>query len=172
MATFTERMIGAAMLQPAIYEEVEHDTTATGQAAGVVALVAAASALGAAQQGAAGMIGGVVSALLGWGLWSAITYFVGTRLFRGTADWGEMLRTIGFAQTPGLLSVARFVPIIGPLLALIGWLWTLVAVIVAIRQALDFDTGRAVGTALVGFVINVVITVVVWSILGLGGLMF
>ncbi|HEX8393615.1 MAG TPA: Yip1 family protein [Longimicrobium sp.] len=166
MSTFTQRMMGAAMLNVATYEEVEHDRTATGQAAGVVALVAVASALGAARSGGPGMVSALISALVGWAAWSAVTYFVGTRLFHGTADWGEMARTIGFAQTPGLLSLLGWIPILGGLFALVGAIWTLVCVIVAIRQALDFDTGKAIGTAVVGFLVYVAISVAVGLLFG------
>lgn len=157
MASFTERMIGAATLNVATYEEVEHDRTATGQAAGVVLLVAIAGAIGSSGAGLWATIGAVVSAFVGWYVWSAITLFVGTGLFRGTADMGEMLRTIGFAQAPGVLNVLGIVPFFGGWVRFAVWLWMLVCAVVAIRQALDFATGKALGTALIGFVVYVII---------------
>ena len=88
-----DRMKGAAMLDVHTYEEVEADATATGQAAGVVLLVAAAQAIGASGYGGRGIIGGAVAALIGWLLWAGITYVIGDKLFGGTATWGELLRT-------------------------------------------------------------------------------
>ena len=170
MATFIERMVGAAMLDVATYEEVEHDTTATGQAAAAVALVAAAQAIGQSSNGIGVMIVGVLSALLGWLVWSAITYVVGVSLFGGRADWGEMLRTIGFAQTPGVLAVVGFIPLLGGLARLAAAVWTVVAVIVAIRQALDVGTGKAVGTALVGLFVNLVLLAILGIFFGTLGL--
>ena len=111
---WTIRMKGAALLHIDTYEEVEADHTATGQAAGVVALVAIAQAIGGAGEGGFGIFAGVISALLGWLLWAGITYLIGAKLFGGTATWGELLRTIGFAQTPGVLYVLGLIP--GP-----GW---------------------------------------------------
>jgi hypothetical protein len=165
--TFAERMIGAAMLNPAAYEEVEADTTATGQAAGVVAMAAVAAAIGAARGGTAGIVAGVVGAFISWALWAGLTYLVGTRLFNGTATWGELLRTLGFAQAPQLLLVLGIVPILGWLVRVAVALWVLLAAIVAIRQALDFDTGKAILTALVAFAVCFLMTMLL-GIFGFG----
>ena len=164
--SLVQRMMGAAMLNVATYEEVEADRTATGQAAAVVAIVAVATAIGAIGDGTGGIIGGLLSAFLGWLVWSAITYFVGTKLFGGTADMGEMLRTIGFAQSPGVLNILGIIPILGGLVRFAVLIWILVAVVIAIRQALDFDTGKAVGTALVGMLAYFAIMMVVGLVFG------
>ena len=139
------------MLDIATYEDVEADTTATGQAAVVVAIVAVASAIGGARGGGASIIGGLVAALVGWLVWSGVTYLIGTKVFGGTATWGELLRTIGFAQSPGVLLVLGIIPFVGLLVRFAVWIWMLVAGIIAIRQALDFSTGKAVLTALLGW---------------------
>ena len=150
--SIVDRMRGAAMFDVATYEEVEADTSATGQAAVVVVLAAIAAAIGNAFSGGPGILGGLVSSLIGWAVWSGITYLVGTRVFKGTATWGELLRTLGFAQAPGLLMVAAIVPVLGALVKVLIWLWMLGTGIVAIRQALDFDTGKAIITTVVGAV--------------------
>jgi hypothetical protein len=150
--SLVQRMIGAAMLNVATYEEVEADRTATGQAATVVAIVAVASAIGAWNAGIGAVIGGLIAAFVGWLIWSGITYFVGTRLFGGTADWGELLRTIGFAQSPGVLNVLGIIPFLGGLVGFAVAIWVLVAGVIAIRQALDIDTGKAVLTAVVSWI--------------------
>lgn len=169
MAGFTERMIGAATLSVPTYEEVEHDRTATGQAAGVVALVAIATAIGSVGSGSAGVIGGLLSAFVGWFVWAAVTLFIGTRVFAGTADMGEMLRTLGFAQAPGVLKVLAIVPILGWIAWIVAGIWMLVCGVVAVRQALDFTTGKAIGTVLLGWLCYVVIGVLVAGILGVFG---
>ena len=161
--SITDRMIGAATLDVPTYEEVEADTTATGQAATVVALAAVASAIGAIGQGGAGIIGMLVGTLLGWALWSWITYFIGTKFFGGTATWGELARTIGFAQTPRLLLILGIVPIIGGIIEFVVAIWLLVAGIVAIRQALDVTTGKAVLVAIIGWLV----AIIPFAILGL-----
>jgi hypothetical protein len=157
MASFSERMIGAATLNVPTYEEVEHDTTATGQAAGVVALVAVAGAIGSIGAGGAGVVGALISAFVGWLIWSAVTLVIGTKVFDGTADMGEMLRTLGFAQSVGVLRVLGIVPVLGWLVQLVAGIWMLVCGVVAVRQALDFTTGKAIGTVLLGWVCYVVI---------------
>jgi len=151
VASMTERMLGAARLDVNTYEEVEADEGATTQAAIVVGIVAVASAIGGAQQGAPSAIGGLVAAFLGWLLWSGVTYLIGDKLLGGTATWGELLRTIGFAQSPGLLYLLGIIPGIGGLIRLVVAIWMLVAGIIAIRQALDFSTGKAIATAVLGW---------------------
>lgn len=107
------------MLDIATYEEVEHDNDATGQAAVVVIIVAICTALGAIWRGGPSIIAGPISAVLGWLLWSAITYVIGGKLLGGTATWGELLRTIGFAQSPGVLMIFGIIPILGGLVRVV-----------------------------------------------------
>lgn len=155
--SITDRMLGAAMLKVATYEEVEHDSTATSQAAIVVGIVAIASAIGGAGGGAGGVIAGIIGALVGWLVWAGVTYVIGDKLLGGTATWGELLRTLGFAQSPGVLYVLAIIPILGWGVRFVIWIWLLIAGVIAIRQALDFSTGKAVLTAVLGFVAYVVV---------------
>ena len=154
--SITDRMMGAATLDVATYEEVEADTTATGQAAVVVVITAVASAIGAAGEGGPGVIGMLLGTLLGWALWSGITYLIGTKLFGGTATWGELLRTIGFAQSPGVLLVLAIIPVFGGVVRFAVSIWLLIAGIIAIRQALDVSTGKAVLTAVLGWLVAII----------------
>jgi hypothetical protein len=155
--SIVDRMRGAAMLDVATYEEVENDLNATGQAAIVVVIAAIAAGIGNYFHGGAGIIGAVVSSLLGWASWAAITQFIGTRFFGGTASWGELLRTLGFAQAPGVLMILAIIPGFGPVIALAVGIWMLVAGVIAIRQALDIETGKAVLVALCGWLVNVLL---------------
>jgi hypothetical protein len=150
--SFTDRMIAAARLDINVYEEVEADTDATMQAAGVVMLAAVASAIGGVDNGATVIFGGFLRAFIGWLLWAGITYLIGDKLLGGTATWGELLRTIGFAQAPSVLLVLAIVPLLRWIVVFVVGTWVFVASIVAIRQALDFSTGRAIATALLGFI--------------------
>ena len=83
--------------------------------------------------------------------WAGITYIIGDKILGGTATWGELLRTLGFAQSPGVLMILGIVPILGGLARLIVAIWLLVAGIIAIRQALDFSTGKAILTGVLGW---------------------
>jgi hypothetical protein len=150
--SFTDRLIGAARLDIDVYEEVEHDTDATAQAAGVVALVAASSAIGGLAHGAAGVAMAILVSIIGWLMWAGITYLIGDKLLGGTATWGELLRTLGFAQAPGILLMLAVVPNVGWVLLPFVGIWMLFTGVVAIRQALDFGTGRAIATALLGLI--------------------
>ena len=163
-----DRMRGAAALDVATYEEVENDLTATGQAATVVAIAAVAAAIGASRQGSGGVIATLLASLLGWALWAGVTYVVGTKLMDGTATWGELLRTLGFAQSPRILLVLGIIPVLGRLVVLVVGIWTLVTGVVAIRQALDITTGKAIVTAVVSLIAILVVTAVLGTIFGVG----
>lgn len=170
--SITDRMRGAAMLDVATYEEVEADTTATGQAAIVVGIVAVCAAIGGVRGGSAGVIAGVLGAFISWMVWSGVTFVVGEKLFGGTATWGELLRTLGFAQAPGVLFLLGIVPVLGPLVWFVVAIWILVAGVIAIRQALDFTTGKAVITAIVAFIVMLVVRLILAAIFGLGRAIF
>jgi hypothetical protein len=148
-----QRMVGAALLKVDTYEEVEADRSATKQAAAVVVVVAVARAIGTAERGSVGIVAAVIAAVVGWLLWAGITYVIGDKILGGTATWGELLRTIGFAQTPGIALLLGFIPVLGGVLALVVGIWVLIAGVVAIRQALDFGTGKAIVTAVLGWLV-------------------
>lgn len=175
------RMIRAAMLDPRLYEEVEHDRSATGQAMQVVIIVALASGIGGALwklltlspiDAVTGLIGGILAAVLGWLIWALVTYIIGTGVFGGTASYGEMLRTLGFAQSPNVFlivtGVLGGVPLFGGLLRLFLLLWVLLAGLIAIRQALDVGTGKAVLTAIIGWIVMAIIVSIIAGVFGIG----
>ncbi len=172
MASFTQRMIGAAKLDVHTYEEVEADRTATGQAMGVVVLSSIASGIGAVAYGAGPglVVAGTIGALIGWFLWAFVTYLVGTKLLpepQTRSDMGELLRTIGFSASPGVLFILVVVPGLGPFIGLGVLVWMLVAFVVAVRQALDYhSTGRAVAVCLIGLPFYLVIRAGVHFLLG------
>ena len=179
-----DRMIRAAKLDSSLYEEVEKDENATRQALIVVIIASIFSGIGTAIANGLnigmdalilGLIGGAVAALGGWIIWSFITYFLGTNLFKGPktkSTYWELLRCIGFSDSPAVLAIFLFIPIIGGIIAFIVWIWTLVAMVIAVRQALDFSTTRAILTCIVGFTVMMFIFAVIglltYGILSLG----
>lgn len=155
--SFTERVILAAKLDPGVYEEVEHDSNATGQAAALVLLTSVAAGIGAWTLGPLGIALFAVFSLVSWAVYAGIAYVVGAKLFAAAdtqSSWSELARTLGFARAPGFLLVFAFLPIAGAVIALVVFVWGLAATVVAIRQALDFSTGRAVATALVAALVH------------------
>ena len=168
MNSFADRMIRAARLDASLYEEVERDQSATAQALAVVVLAALATGIGA-RGGLLGLAAGVIASLIGWYLWSALTYWIGTRLLAEPstqATMGELLRTIGFAQSPGILRVLGVIPGLDVILALATAIWMLVAAVVAIRQALDYQsTGRAVLVVIVGWLAQLALLALVFTVL-------
>jgi hypothetical protein len=172
MATIQDRIIRAAKLDHQLYEEVEADRDATGQAMAVVVMSAVAAGIGnLGSGGLLGLVGGTIVALVGWLVWAFLTYFIGTRLLpepQTKADYGELLRTIGFASAPGLIRVFGVIPGLGALLFLVAGIWMLVAMVIAVRQALDYtSTPRAVGVCLIGWLVQVVILVLAAQLFGL-----
>jgi len=165
-------MIGAAKLDANIYEEVEADKTAMGQAMGVVVLSSLAAGIGSIGRGGFGLeiMVTIILSLITWYVWAYITYLVGTKLLpepQTKADHGELLRTIGFSSSPGLIRVFGIIPGLTNAVYLIASIWMLVAMIIAVRQALDYQsTLRAVGVCAIGWIVQTIILVLLFSILG------
>ena len=158
MSNFMERMIRAAKLDASLYEEVEADKTAMGQAMGVVVLSSLAAGIGSSSMGGSNFILVTIAALAGWYLWAYLTYFIGTKLLAETqtkADHGELLRTIGFSSSPGLIRILGIIPGFTNLVFSVTGIWMLMAMVIAIRQALDYtSTLRALGVCFIGWIIQ------------------
>jgi hypothetical protein len=171
MTPFVDRMIRAAKLDVNLYEEVEADKNAMGQAVGVVALSSLAGGIGFMQTaGLTGLVIGTVGSLLGWYIWAFLTYVIGTKLLpepQTRADHGELLRTIGFSSAPGMLRIFGIIPGIGGFVNLLAGIWMLAAMVIAVRQALDYhSTYRALGVCLIGWIVQIVILALVLPMMG------
>jgi hypothetical protein len=174
MASFKDRIIRAAKLDVSLYEEVEADKGALGQSMGVVVLSSVAAGLASiSTAGFGGILVGTLTALIGWYVWAYITYFIGTKLLaepQTKADPGELLRTIGFSSSPGLIRVLGIIPGLRWIVFLIGGIWMLVAMVIAVRQALDYQsTARALGVCIIGWIIQALILALLFSIFGGSG---
>jgi hypothetical protein len=173
MPTIWDRMFRAAKLDAQLYEEVEADRDATVQAMIVVVLAAVAAGLGSLGSGdVLGIVNGTIVALVSWLVWALLTYLIGTRLLpepQTSADYGELLRTIGFASSPGVIRVLGIVPGLGAILFAVAGIWMLVAMVIAVRQALDYtSTLRSVGVCAIGWLVQVVILILAAPLIGMG----
>lgn len=171
MANLVDRMVRAARLDTSLYEEVETDREALGQAMGVVALSSIAAGIGSVTEaGIGGIVVTTLASLIGWFVWAYLTYLIGTRFLPGArtqADLGELLRTIGFSSSPGVLQVLGVLSVLTEVIFLVAAIWTLIAMVVAVRQALDYDsTARALGVCAIGWIIQFVIVVFLLSLFG------
>jgi len=173
MADLIDRAVRAAKLDASVYEEVEADKAAIGQAMTVVVLSSVAAGIGS--RGLGGTTWQVILfmsivSLIAWAAWALVIFEIGARLLPEPdtrVDVGELMRTIGFAATPGLLRVlgvmsAATVPVFA-----VTAVWMLAAMIVAVRQALDYrSTTKAVAVCLLGGVLAAAIALVIGIFLG------
>ena len=158
---YVNRIIRACKLDVSLYEEVEADKSATFQAAGVVVLSSLAAGVGALSLGASNFLIAPLLALVSWYVWAYLIYFIGAKFFPETtteADHGQLLRTIGFSSAPGLIRVFGFIPDLMSIAFIAAGIWMLVAMVIAVRQALDYQsTWRAVGVVVTAFLIQSII---------------
>jgi hypothetical protein len=171
MTQFVDRMVRAAKLDVQVYEEVEADKDSMSQAMAVVVLSSVAGGIGFMQEsGLTGWLLGTVFSLLGWYIWAFLTYIIGTKLLpepQTSADHGELLRTIGFSSAPGIIRILAIIPGLDAIVNLLASVWMLVAMVVAVRQALDYhSTYRAIGVCLIGWIVQAVIGGLIFSMMG------
>ena len=173
MASLQDRMLRAAKLDADLYEEVEADQSAMQQAMLVVVLSSVAAGLGAMSTVGVGLgtvLIGTIGALAGWFIWAFLTYFIGTRILpqpQTSADLGELLRTIGFSSSPGVIRIVGIIPGLYMISTVVASIWMLVAMVIAVRQALDYDnTLRAVGVCMIGWLVQIVVLAGLISLFG------
>jgi len=162
MIEFFYRIVRAAKLDASLYEEVEADKNLFGQAMLVVIISSLAAGVGSITQGGgAGIVLTTALALASWFIWAYLTYVIGTMLLptaNTKADYGQLLRTIGFSSSPGIIRVIGIIPGLTGIIFTIANIWMLVAMVIAVRQALDYEsTLRAVVVCLIGWLIQAVI---------------
>jgi len=175
MASFVDRLVGAARLDAKTYEEIEADPTAMGQAMTVVGAAALASGVGSFDSGGTTAVAAVIGGFVGWLAWALITWLIGTKLLpepATSADLGQLLRTIGFSAAPGLLNVLGIIPVVGLVVTFVAAVWQLAAMVVAVRQALDYrSTGRAVVVCVIGWVFYLAVSIGLAVMMGIGSVM-
>ncbi len=177
MDSMMSRVVRAAKLDVEFFNEVEADISLTQEALMVVVLVSLIGSVGSFIGGVINqgfvsavlaLIAALVTGIATYYIWAYVTYFVGTRLFTGTADPGELLRVLGYASGPQVLSVLSFIPCVGWFVALAGGVWSLIAGFIGVREALDLDTTKTLITVVIGWVIVMVITAIVAAVMGAG----
>lgn len=167
--TVLARMLRVLSFDRSVYEEVECDPAGTRQAARVVAFVAACAALGTVLLGdwhPGAILGAVLAALIRWLLWSGLDYLIGGVLFHRAMSLERLGRALGYAQTPQVLAILAFVPIVGPWLVVASRLLTLVAGNLAIGHALKLRLWQALAIRLVGFALAFATAAGVRAVLG------
>ena len=172
---FISRVIRALLLDINLYEEVENDKSSIWQSMIVVFLASLAAGLYTYNLGGVkGLIVGTVLAFAGWIVMSFLIYLVGTKLFPGKetkTDVGEILRVLGFAAAPGIFILVALLPFINKivwLLILVIWIWRLVAMIIAVRQALDFkNTWSAIWVCVIGLIAYLLVYIILLFAYGL-----
>ena len=169
-SVFINRIIRACKLDISLYEEVEADKSATFQAALVVVLSSLAAGVGALSLGASNFLMAPILSLISWYVWAYLIYLIGAKLFpeaNTKADHGQLLRTIGFSSAPGLIRVFGFTPDLMSVTFIAAGIWMLIAMVIAVRQALDYEsTWRAIGVVVIGFLVQAIILILLLRIFG------
>ena len=170
-SVFINRIIRACKLDISLYEEVEADRSATIQAALVVVLSSIAAGIGAISLGASNFLMAPILSLVSWYIWAYLIYLIGAKLFpeeNTQADHGQLLRTIGFSSAPGLIRIFGFTPELMSITFLGSGIWMLVAMVIAVRQALDYQsTWRAIGVVVIGFLVQAFVLILMIRIFGI-----
>lgn len=170
MASFGERVVGAMSLKASTFQEIEHDPTAMGQAVGVAVLAAVSTGIGNIFYGGlTGIVTTTIMTIIGLAIWALIVWLVGTKVMPDAAtkaDFPETFRTIGFAYAPGIFGFVTIIPILGWLILFVIWIWQIAAMVIAVREVLDYtDTVKAVIVVVIGWLVQLVV-------IGILGLMF
>jgi hypothetical protein len=167
---FVNRIIRACKLDISLYEEVEADQSATLQAALVVVLSSVAAGIGAISLGASNFLMAPLLSLVSWYIWAYLIYFIGAKLFpepKTQADHGQLLRTIGFSSAPGLIRIFGFTPELMSVTFITSGIWMMIAMVIAVRQALDYEsTWRAIGVVVIGFLVQAIVLIMIIRIFG------
>jgi hypothetical protein len=94
-----------------------------------------------------------------------LTLQIGTKLLPASetrSDFGELLRTLAFGAAPGIFLVVGVVPTLSRPVLVVTTLWMLCAMVVAVRQALDYtSTARAFAVCLIGLVLTLGVAFVI-----------
>tara|TARA_B100000579_G_scaffold259806_1_gene214028 strand:+ start:196 stop:717 length:522 start_codon:yes stop_codon:yes gene_type:complete len=169
-SVFVNRIIRACKLDISLYEEVEADQSATIQAAIVVVLSSIAAGIGAISLGASNFLMAPLLSLVSWYIWAYLIYLIGAKLFpepNTQADHGQLLRTIGFSSAPGLIRIFGLTPELMSITFIGSGIWMLVAMVIAVRQALDYEsTWRAIGVVVIGFLVQAIVLMMLLRLLG------
>jgi len=173
-----DRIVRAIRLDWTVFREIAEDRNAMKEAAIIVIIVSFLAAIGTT---AAPMFAGTVAdmpvlrffsnwiiggVLIGWIGWAVLTYFVGSVLFKVESDIPEMMRVLGYASAPHLLGLLGFIPCVGWIFPLIGWLLALVAGVLAVREAMETETGNAIITVVLSWLLALAIRALLLVIIG------
>jgi hypothetical protein len=161
MEKLLQRILRAIKLDGSLYEEVEADSGALMQAILVIFLSSLAAGIGSIWSiGISGIISGTLSTFILWIIWAYITYLIGVKFLPEAttkSTYTELLRTTGFASAPGIIRVLGIIPGIGSIINLIAWVWMLIAMVVAVKHALDYSNMiRSAAVCVLGWIVFVI----------------
>lgn len=164
LVKFLGRMLRAAKLDASVYAELEKDPKLFFEAMIVVALSSIAAGIGNVGTGTRGVMIGVVVSLIGWFAWAYLMFLIGTKIFpepQTKSDVGQLLRTIGFAASPGVLRVLGIIPGSAKIVFTIAGIWMLIAMVIAVRQALNYSSiVRSACVCLIGWIVQAIVIAV------------
>jgi hypothetical protein len=150
------------LLDVDFFRDAATDKSLNVQAALVVVVASGMAGVGSAVaadvQVGASILVGIISGVIGWLLWSGVSFAIGTRVFGGDSDFTEMLRVIGFAFAPLAFGIV-------PYLGFPAAAWMLLASVIAVREGLDIPTPKALITMAAGWVLWFGTTIAITALL-------
>jgi len=97
------------------------------------------------------LLGSGISVVAGYYFWTFTIWQIGQWFKPNHASYGHLLIPIGFAYAPQVLNFLTLIPLLGRPIQLALGIWSLLAVIVAVRQGLDISTPWSALICLVGW---------------------
>jgi Yip1 domain len=104
---------------------------------------------------------GILSVVMGYFFWTFTIHKVGQWFRLNPPKYRELLCPIGFAYSPQILNVMTVIPLLGRPIELILAAWTLLAVTIAVRQAMTLTTLQAALLSLACFPVIQIVSLVV-----------
>jgi hypothetical protein len=99
------------------------------------------------------MIASVINYMGGYGLWLASVWLVGVYGFGADVSWMAVAAAVGLAYAPQLLAFFELTPFLGNPFGVLLSLWTLLAIVIAVRAGLGLETWQAIATSGLGWLL-------------------
>ncbi len=158
-------MLKVSRFNSTTYGELREDENATGQAVAALFLASLSYAIGftlftepfALYSLLVGIMSRLLLSMLAGLVWAGAAFLVGTKLFRGKANFWQVARPIFFSATPGVFFVLIAIPVelVTKTVAIAVFVWVIAGGVVALKNSMGFGYDRSMLTYIVWFLIGI-----------------